>query len=227
MNSIAEHRRFYAELVVRSAGSADARLVDAFAQVPRERFVGPGPWHVFVGDGYITTPTYSAILAALVEPTGSVMAVEREEDLAGRAARALQGYPNVAVRTTSAVDLRLPLCDVIYVNAGATDPPHGWLEALRTGGRLVFPLTTNAGWGVMLMITRRAEDRYAATAFSRAAFIPCVGARNDATSEELARALERQSLKEVRSLRRRSAPDASAWCVGHGWWLSSKEAHED
>ena len=279
MNSIAEHRRFYAELVVRSAGSADARLVDAFAQVPRERFVGPGPWHVFVGDGYITTPTddprflyqdvlialaperninngqpslharclaacapapgesvfhlgagtgyYSAILAALVEPTGSVMAVEREEDLAGRAARALQGYPNVAVRTTSAVDLRLPLCDVIYVNAGATDPPHGWLEALRTGGRLVFPLTTNAGWGVMLMITRRAEDRYAATAFSRAAFIPCVGARNDATSEELARALERQSLKEVCSLRRRSAPDASAWCVGHGWWLSSKEAHED
>ena len=71
MNSIAEHRRFYAELVVRSAGSANARLVDAFAQVPRERFVGPGPWHVFVGDGYITTPTddprflYQDVLIAL------------------------------------------------------------------------------------------------------------------------------------------------------------------
>ena len=57
--------------MVRSAGSANPRLIDAFAQVPREHFVGPGPWQVFVGDGYVATPSddprflYQDVLIAL------------------------------------------------------------------------------------------------------------------------------------------------------------------
>ena len=42
MATIERCRRFFAEYVVHIAGSADARLIDAFAAVPRERFVGPG-----------------------------------------------------------------------------------------------------------------------------------------------------------------------------------------
>jgi len=275
MNSISDFRRFYAEFVVKSSGSSDAKLIDAFASVPREDFVGPGPWQVFVGSGYIPTISddprllyqdvliglapdrkinngqpslharclaaavpstgesvvhlgagtgyYSAVLATLVGPTGSVIAVEREEDLAARAASALRAIPNVEVRAASATDISISACDVIYVNAGATHPPAAWLDALRVGGRLVFPLTPNEGFGLMLLVTRKAEDLYAASAFTRAAFIPCIGARDDATSASLSRALERQSLKEVRSLRRSASPDDSAWCVGNGWWLSSAE----
>ncbi|MCK7494822.1 MAG: hypothetical protein MZW92_29705 [Comamonadaceae bacterium] len=55
MNTIAEYRRFYAEFIVKSSGTTDNRLINAFASVPRENFVGPGPWQVFVGSGYLTT----------------------------------------------------------------------------------------------------------------------------------------------------------------------------
>ncbi len=275
MASIAEARRFYAEFVVRSAGSTDPRLIDAFASVPREHFVGPSPWQVFVGSGYIPaisddprllyqdvlialaperkinngqpslharclaaaapapgesvvhigagTGYYSAILSKLVSPGGSVLAIEKEQDLAARAARALQAYGNVQVRAASATDTAIPHCDVIYVNAGATHPPAAWLDALHVGGRLVFPLTPNEGYGVMLLVTRKADKVYAASAFSRVAFIPCIGARDDAASASLTAALERQSLKELRSLRRGGVPDATTWCTGDGWWLSTAE----
>lgn len=258
---------------MRSSGSTDARLIEAFAATPREDYVGPGPWKVFVGPGYIPTisddprllyqdilialaedrkinngePTlharclasiapaegesvvhlgagtgyYSAILAHLVGRAGNVLAIEREQDLALRARDALHDQ-NVRVQNASAVDIELPECDVIYVSAGATHPPAPWLDALRVGGRLIFPLTPNDGLGVMLQVSRVSEEAYAATAVARVAFIPCIGARDDAASAALNKALERQSLQEVRSLRRGTQPDASAWCTGAGWWLSSR-----
>ena len=275
MNSIADFRRFYAEFIARSSGGSAGNLIEAFATVPREDFLGPGPWQVFVGAGYIPsvsddprllyqdvliglaperrinngqpslharclaaaapgtgetvvhvgagTGYYSAILATLVGATGRVIAVEREQDLAARAAAALHPYPNVEVRAASATETSIPECDVIYVNAGATHPPAAWLDALRVGGRLVFPLTPNEGFGVMLLVTRKGAGAYAASAFCRAAFIPCIGARDDTASASLTSALERQSLKEVRSLHRATPPDGTAWCTGSDWWLSSAE----
>jgi len=278
MNSVAEFRRFYAEFIVKSSGGDSERLIEAFSAVPREDFLGPGPWQVFVGSGYIPsissdprllyqdvliglapdrrinngqpslhadclaaaapaigetvvhvgagTGYYSAILATLVGPTGKVIAIEREGDLAARAAAALRAYPHVEVRTASATEAALPECDVMYVNAGATHPPAAWLDAVRVGGRLVFPLTPNEGPGVMLALTRKGPLSYAATALSRVAFIPCIGARDDAASASLATALERQSLKGIRSLLRNGSPDKTAWCVGANWWLSSMEASD-
>lgn len=42
-------RTFFAQLITANAGVVDREgsLVNAFAAVPRERFVGPGPWKVF------------------------------------------------------------------------------------------------------------------------------------------------------------------------------------
>ena len=275
MNTTAEHRRFYAEFIVRSTGSSDPRLIDAFAAVPREDYVGKGPWPVFIGSGYMSTisddpsllyqdiliglatdrkinngqPTlharclaaaapavgetvvhlgagtgyYTAVLAALVGPTGRVVGLERETDIAERAASNLKHLPNVEVRPESATEASIPQCDVIYVNAGATHPPSAWLDALSVGGRLVFPLTPNEGFGVMLKVVCQSRTTFSASAVTRVAFIPCIGARDDATSESLTAALERQSLKEVRSLRRGTPPDQTAWCIGSGWWLSTAE----
>ncbi len=275
MNTTAEHRRFFAEFVVRSTGSADARLIDAFAAVPREDYVGKGPWPVFVGSGYLTTisddpsllyqdiliglatdrkinngqPTlhahclaaaapsagetvvhvgtgtgyYTAVLAELVGPTGRVVGLERETDMAERATSNLKHLSNVEVRAESATEASIPPCDVIYVNAGATHPPAAWLDALSIGGRLVFPLTPNEGFGVMLKVVRASSTAFSASAVIRVAFIPCIGARDDAASASLTTALERQSFKRVRSLRRGTPPDESAWCIGSGWWLSTAE----
>lgn len=275
MSSIQEHRKFFAQFIVRSAGSSDERLIAAFSEIPREDYVGPGPWPVFVGSGYIPTfdanpavlyqdvliglatdrkinngqPSlharclvaaapapgesvvhigagtgyYTAVLASLVGPQGRVAAFEIEQDLAARAASNLAHLPNVSVQAVSANDACMPGCDVIYVNAGATHPPAAWLDALNVGGRMVFPLTPNEGFGVMLKVTKMGASTFSASAFIRAAFIPCIGARDDATSASLAAALERQSLKEVRSLRRDKQPDSTAWCAGADWWLSTAE----
>ena len=75
----------------------------------------------------------------------------------------------------------------------------------------------------MLLVTHLGDRRYAAALISRVAFIPCIGARDDAASAALTRALETQSLKSVKSLRRGTPPDEFAWCVGSGWWLSTAE----
>jgi protein-L-isoaspartate(D-aspartate) O-methyltransferase len=273
MSSIADHRNFYASFVVRSVGSSDAKLIAAFTGTERERYVGPGPWSVFVNSGYISTvstdpcllyqdivvslaaerninngqPTlharclsacapvpgesvvhigvgtgyYTAILAALVERTGRVCGYEIEADLAERARANLQPFSNVEILTGSASEATLPSADVIYVNAGATHPLPAWLDALNIGGRLIFPLTENRGFGVMLLITRVAAGGYAAQTILPVAFIPCIGARDDAGSEALMTAIQNHSIFRSKSLHRGTVPDASACYAGSDWWLSS------
>lgn len=273
MSSIPDHRNFYATFVVKSVGSSDEKLIAAFASVERERFVGEGPWSIFVNPGYISTvssdpsllyqdivvglaperginngqPTlharclmtcapaagntvlhvgagtgyYTAILAALVGDAGNVVAYEIESDLAGTARKNLQHLPNVEVVAASAVQGPLPKADVIYVNAGATHPPAIWLDALNPGGRLIFPLTPNQGFGVMLLVTRLAAGNYAANVVVPVAFIPCTGARDDKSSQILTTAIQTRSIFAAKSLRRGIAADSTACCVGDDWWLST------
>jgi protein-L-isoaspartate(D-aspartate) O-methyltransferase len=54
--SLSAIRSFYARFVTASAGVADERIVHAFAALPREDFLGPGPWQV-EARGYISTGT--------------------------------------------------------------------------------------------------------------------------------------------------------------------------
>jgi protein-L-isoaspartate(D-aspartate) O-methyltransferase len=46
MADLDDARRGYAELIRRTAGLKSERLVNAFAQVPREDYLGPGPWKI-------------------------------------------------------------------------------------------------------------------------------------------------------------------------------------
>jgi len=56
-------RRAYAHQILSVAGVADAPgLEDAFASVPRERFLGP-PWRVSRPQGYVTLPSSDTVLA--------------------------------------------------------------------------------------------------------------------------------------------------------------------
>jgi protein-L-isoaspartate(D-aspartate) O-methyltransferase len=178
--------------------------------------------HIGAGTGY-----YTALLARLTGPTGSVVAYEIEKDLAERATHNLSDYPNVTIRHRSGSEGPLPEYDTIYVNAGATAPLDIWLDALRPNGRLLFPLTPvngprgMPGAGGILLITRGSSGRYDARFVCLAMFIPCVGARDDQTALKLAVAFKRGDFRNVRSLRRNTAPDETCWCSGNGWWLSS------
>lgn len=62
MNSYDRLRRFYARLVTASAGVRDPRIIDAFAAVPREQFIGPGPWQIAVDGGYLASETDDPIV---------------------------------------------------------------------------------------------------------------------------------------------------------------------
>jgi protein-L-isoaspartate(D-aspartate) O-methyltransferase len=274
-SSVQEHRDFYANFIVKSAGSSDERLIAAFSITDRAHYVGPGPWPIFVNSGYLSTPSddpvflyqdilvglaterginngqpslharclaacavkldeavvhigtgtgyYTAILAALVGSEGHVTAYEIEDDLARRARINLQHLPSVSVLGCSASTGELPNADLIYVNAGATHPLPTWLDALNIGGRLIFPLTPSEGFGVMLLVTRQGSESYAATVVVSVTFIPCIGARDEATSKAISAALRSRAIMGTKSLHRSSVPDATACCAGEGWWLSSAE----
>jgi len=188
-----------------------AKCLAALDPMPGERVV-----HVGAGTGY-----YRALLRHLVGDSGFVEAYEIEPELAARARSLLAHYGNVTVRAESASARPMPQADVVYVNAGVTHIDDAWLDALGPGGRLVVPLTPDEGYGGMLMVKRLSGNAYEAQVLARVSFIPCEGNRRAGESAALAAAFEPSPGKPVRSLRRKSAPDASAWYAGDGWWLST------
>jgi protein-L-isoaspartate(D-aspartate) O-methyltransferase len=177
---------------------------------------GEAAVHVGAGMGY-----YTALMSRLVGDEGHVDAYEIVPELAERATENLAEYANVQVHARSGAEGPLPACDVLYVNAGATEPLACWLDALRPGGRLLFPLTGTSGMGAMLLVTRQ-EQGYGARFISPAQFIGCVGARAEDTERKLAEVFHKGHANEVKSLRREGEPDASCWFAGAGWWLSTE-----
>lgn len=173
--------------------------------------------HVGAGMGY-----YSALLARLVAPGGKMIAYEIEAALAEAAARNLRHLAHVEIRSADAVTSRMPQADIIYVNAGAVAPPLGWLAALNTGGRLVFPWRPTAEVGLALLVTRRLSG-FDVVVFSPAWFIPCIGA----SDQEIAlQAPSREAAAATRSLWLSSerAPDDTATAIYRDFWFSSAPA---
>ena len=169
------------------------------------------------GTGY-----YTAILAELVGRAGRVIAYEIDDALAARARENLADRPQVELRNRSGVTAGLPEADVIYVCAGAVAPAESWLDALRPGGRLLFPLAPEGVLGGMLLITRPAEGViWPARMVSRAQFIGCVGLQDDQTAGRLKQVFAKD-WDQVRSFRRGGKPDETCWYAGEGWWLSTE-----
>src|SRR5277367_6789239 len=55
-------RRAYAKQVLAAADADDRRLEAAFATVPREHFLGRGPWQIVRwGRGYVATPSRNPV----------------------------------------------------------------------------------------------------------------------------------------------------------------------
>jgi protein-L-isoaspartate(D-aspartate) O-methyltransferase len=172
--------------------------------------------HVGAGTGYYTT-----LLVKLVGERGMVDAYEIEPTLARRATDNLAVFPNVTVHARSGAEGALPACDVLYVNAGATEPLAVWLDALRPMGRLLFPMTPDTGVGAVLLVTKQEDGAFTARFLLQAQFVLCVGARNEATAQRLTEAFRDNSWTKVKSLRRNDRVDGSCWCSGPGWWLST------
>jgi protein-L-isoaspartate(D-aspartate) O-methyltransferase len=190
--------------------SLHALCIAALAPAKGERVV-----HIGAGSGYYTT-----LLAKLVGETGAIDAYEIEPELAERARNNLAELPYVKVHLRSGAEGPLPECEVLYVNAGATHPLAVWLDALSPNGRLSVPLTPAKGYGAMLFITKQ-DSGYAARFLVQVQFVPCIGARDEATAQKLAKAFRNGKWRKVKSLHRNDEPDSTCWCSGPGWWLST------
>ncbi len=194
--------------------SAHAQWLDALGLVEGETVVQVG-----AGSGY-----YTAILAHLVGPRGRVHAFEVNPVLADRARENLQDLPQATVHARSGIAADLPKADAVYVCAGITQPSWTWIDALHPGGRLLFPLQPEGGFGGMLLISRTERGPvWPARFVSRAGFIACSGSQDADAGRRLATAFSdhgQNRWNQVRSFRLDEPPDNTCWYSGDGWWLS-------
>ena len=284
MDNLADIRRRYAEEIRAASNLRSEALVDAFAKVPREHFLGSGAWQIVrtekglwqkfarrLHGSYRTTPNanpkhlyqnvlvaidasrnlnnglpsgiafwldalnlqagervlhvgcgvgyYTAIIAEVVGTAGHVVGIEIDAELASRARENLAYLDYVEVLQGDGGQYTLEPFDAIFINAGATHPQGVWLDSLKLGGRLILPLTTDAGKGGMLKVEREKEG-YTARFISTVSVFPCIGSRDAESSQRLCDALHKP-LKLVKSLRRESHElSDSCWLHGVGFCLS-------
>jgi len=192
-------------------------LIDRLDLAPGERAE-----HLGCGVGY-----YTALVAEVVGPTGSVVAIETEADHAARARENLRDRPWVRVVHGDGCAVDPGPVDAILVNAGATHPIALWLDRLAPGGRLLLPLTGSNGFGVVLRIAR-AGARFAVSFVSTVVIYPCAGAREPEAERALDRALVGDGhlgIGGVRSLRRDAhAAEPTCWIHAGALCLSTLEA---
>jgi protein-L-isoaspartate(D-aspartate) O-methyltransferase len=280
MMSIEECRSFYAQEVKLAAGVTTPGLVEAYARVPREEFLGPGPWQIGSAEGramsaaglvqlaYVTVEDprdvyhnvvvsldrekdinngqpsalgrwidalalktgdrvyhlgcgvgyYTAIMAEVVGPSGSVVGLELQSELAERAKKNLAAYANVTLATGDGATFDPGERDAMLVNAGVTHPRTLWLDRLREGGRLLVPFTlamnATVGQGVMTKIVRE-RGGYSAELVSPLAIFSGGSMRDPELEPRMLKALTSGGLLKLKSVRR-DAHEPAESCVLHG-----------
>ena len=194
--------------------SSHAHWIEALSPQPGETVLQVG-----TGSGY-----YTSILATLVGPAGHVHGFEIDAELARRSKANLAPWPWAEIHARSGVAEALPKADAVYVNAGITQPSWAWLDAMHPGGRLMFPLQAEGGFGGMLRIGKPLVGGLAwpARFVSRAGFVACHGLQVAQTGRELAEAFSRGDWEQVKSFRLDDHPDDSCWFNGGDWWLSKR-----
>jgi protein-L-isoaspartate(D-aspartate) O-methyltransferase len=174
-------------------------------------------------------------MAHVVGPTGRVLGIEVDADLAGRAADNLADTPSVKVLCGDGRAVDPGAFDAILVNAGVTHPEPAWLEALSPRGRIALPLTatlpgaphpagpamSHIGKGLLVRLARSADPaRFEARLLTFVAIYSAIGLRDAGVNAELGRALARMPFPAIRQFRLDPhESDAGCWCHSiHGCW---------
>lgn len=113
MLTVEDCRRFYAEEVQFSANLTSLALIEALKRVPREKFLGPGPWQIAIPD--VATGTVQYVSTPSADPRhvyhNVVIVLDRTRDLTN-------GHPGTLTHYISALDLA-PGNRVYHMGAGA------------------------------------------------------------------------------------------------------------
>ena len=275
--TLEEARQAFAAELRALANVRHETVLRAFATVPREGFVGPGPWRLLnlYEHRYWTTPDtdprwlyhnvlvaldearglntgepslwahhfdrldlkrgervlqigtgagyFTAILAEIVGPTGQLLGLEVDGQLAVAAKANLEPWPQASVRKVDGVGPIDGQWDALIAFAGVSAPPMAWVDALADGGRALIPMTNEQRFGMLLRVDR-AADGFAARQAGNIGIFPCAGGRDladvDSTGRALADYAGRSALK---CLRRDGHPaDDTCWLHRDGWCLSKR-----
>jgi protein-L-isoaspartate(D-aspartate) O-methyltransferase len=163
------------------------------------------PRELRCGSGY-----YSAVIAEVVGPKGSVTAVEVDPQLASVARENLAADCNVNLVEGDGGTLCPGLRNAILVNAGVTHPAAIWLDNLKIGGTLLVP---NVGKGFTLRIERELPSAYTARFLPSPVMVySCTSVRDASAMQLLGKALMTGTMTSVQSLRRDPhAPGPDCW----------------
>jgi len=181
---------------------------------------GKRVFHCGCGTGY-----YTAIMAEIVGPEGSVVAAEIDSTLAEVAVANLKNYDHVKVLNRDGADVNPVACDAILVNAGVTHPHPAWLGGLSEGGVLVLPLSVGRNLGVndamVLAITRR-RDQFAAELLSIMTIYSSPSMRDPMLQSMLNDSFESHAMLRLKSVRK-DEHDRTDSCIVHapGFCLSA------
>ena len=173
--------------------------------------------HLGCGLGY-----YTALIAHTVGPSGHVLALEVDADLAREARTRLAAYPWVEVQHSNGSGPIEGRLDAILINAGVTHPRDSWLDAVVDGGRIVLPLTASfpqmgpIGKGFMLRFTRLDHGEFDVQLVTMVAIYSAVDLRDEALNAALGKALMRSPFPPAGMRLRRDAHEPSPSC-----WLHS------
>jgi protein-L-isoaspartate(D-aspartate) O-methyltransferase len=283
-------RLAYAQQIADTARLRSNAVRRAFAVVPREKFLGPGPWSILSWadasgtPGYTSTPDadpahlyhdivvaidasrqlnngqpsflafcldsldlkagervvhigcgvgyYTAIIAEVIGPKGQVLGIEIDPKRAMCARDNLAYVTQAKVEQADASRLAPADADAILVNAGVTEIKRGWLEALKDGGRMLVPITTQLattpgvelGLGQLLKRVR-GRNGFSARFIYGVAIYHCAGARDARRDKALDTRFSSGGADTVRSLRV-DAHEATGGCWFHAdtFCLSTSEA---
>ncbi|MFI0849201.1 protein-L-isoaspartate O-methyltransferase [Mesorhizobium sp. IMUNJ 23232] len=186
-----------------------AGWIGAVAPQPGETVTQVG-----TGGGY-----YTAVLAVLVLPDGTVTGFEIDAHVAADAATNLKPFENATVIAANAVTAAFMPSDIIYVNAGVVAPPLHWLKALKPNGRMIFPWRPAYNVG-LAVLARRTDRGFAARILSSAWFIGCVGATDYHISRRQPTPAEARRTKSIVPSEERP-PDETAVVIYPELWFSS------
>lgn len=139
-----------------------ALMIEGLELVGEERALEVG-----TGSGYAA--------AVLSRCCSEVFTIERHARLARRAARRLEAYPGIHVRTgdgTLGWPAEAPF-DVILVSAGSHEVPASLLEQLAVGGQLVMPVGAD-GSQQLMHLRRTTQRQYDREDLGPVRFVPLV-----------------------------------------------------
>jgi len=213
-------RRAYAKQTLAAARISDAAIEDAFAAVPRENFLGNGPWPMYrrPPGTYVTSPDADPVYLYVDQVVGLIP--ER---------RINNGQPSLHAMLIAASRIGSGN-HVVHIGAGT-----GYYSAImahivgRTGmvtaiesnpvlaGSTVFNPATALRSGAYFCIQRRGTS-FDVRGLMPTVIIPAQGARDRAAEAVLAKAFVHGDWHKVtRLIRSEDIPDDRCWLKGCGW----------